>query len=115
MSKLTDAEILKALDTPYNRKWVIADDGSGDFIRVGDIIDLVYCKKAEVERLTRERDFYKAPSSELAKGVKQIKSEVIKEFERRIKSHAYYISFPKEHRVVDEDDIDNLVKEMEGE
>ena len=51
----------------------------------------------------------------LVKNLDDIKAEAIKEFDRKIKAHAYYIDYPKEHRVVDEDDIDNLVKEMVGE
>lgn len=36
--------------------------------------------------------------------------EALKEFVNKLKVHAYYIDFPKEHRVIDEDDIDNTLK-----
>lgn len=67
-----------------------------------DALDLINRQQAEIERLTEERDFYKAPSSLLAKGIEQIKSEAIKEFAERLKSEMYTVGF----------DIDNLVKEM---
>ena len=74
-------------------------------------IDLIKRKDAEIERLTRERDFYKAPSSELARGCEQIKTEAIKEFAERLKNKSEdctgrgkpYVTF---------EDIDDLVKEM---
>lgn len=69
-------------------------------------------QKAEIERLTRERDFYKAPSSELARGVKQIKSEAIKEFatefEKRCIAGGIYPAFVKRQ-------LENVKKEMVGE
>lgn len=43
---------------------------------------------------------------------KKVKHEAYREFVCRIKAHAYYIDFPKEHRVIDEDDIDNTLKEL---
>ena len=50
--------------------------------------------------------------NELSTAKKTAKTEAIKEFERKIKAHAYYIDVPKEHRVVDEDDIDTVLKEV---
>ena len=70
-------------------------------------------QQAEIERLTKERDFYKAPSSLLAKGIEQIKAEAIKEFAERLKAFVYYADGIKD-AIVDESDIDNLVKEMVG-
>jgi hypothetical protein len=52
----------------------------------------------------------------LTKFLEQIISEAIKEFMAKAKFFGYYIDYPKEHRVIDEEDLDNLVKEMtEGE
>ena len=75
--------------------------------------------KAEIERLknagdnkTKELLRLNSTIEELHEKIKTATIEAIKEFAERLKVHAYYISFPKEHRVVDEDDIDNLVKEM---
>ena len=42
------------------------------------------------------------------------RSYAIEMFLEKCKSHAYYIDFPKEHRVIDEDDICNIAKEMVG-
>lgn len=89
--------------------------------RNADIKDLINIQKAEIEKLKTDkiiaerhekdaRDLFK----QTVKQLETTKSEAIKEFVRKIKSHAYYIDFPKEHKVVDEDDIDNLLKEMEG-
>ncbi len=69
-------------------------------------------QQAEIEKLTEERDFYKAPSSLLAKGIEQIKSEAIKEFAERLKQKydkpLFYLgSYEQFMRKVD-----NLVKEM---
>ena len=46
--------------------------------------DLINRQQAEIERLQEERDFYKAPSALLAKGIDAVKSEAIKEFAERL-------------------------------
>lgn len=79
-------------------------------------------KNAEIERLKRERDFYKAPSSELARGVEQIRNKAIKEFAEKIyrffckKSNwnnlKSAVCFNGECDWLKEN-LDNLVKEMD--
>ena len=85
-------------------------EGEHKYFESVDVIEKEYNRQqAEIERLQTERDFYKAPSSLLAKGIEKIKSEAVKEFanliKRRLNSNtsrgAYLI-----------DIIDNLVKEM---
>lgn len=80
---------------------VIKAQADAIFLYEGSIKD----KAAEIER-------YKGVIKLLEKDVQTAKSEAIKEFEQKIKAHAYYIDVPKEHRVVDEDDIDAVLKEM---
>ena len=70
-----------------------------------DTLDLINRQQAEIER-------YKGVIKLLESDVQTAKAEAVKEFERKIKAHAYYIDVPKEHRVVDEDDIDAVLKEM---
>ena len=76
--------------------------------RNADIKDLINIQKAEIDRLQGYNENLITANTALSNEILDIKSETIKEFVRKIKSHAYYIDFPKEHRVVDEDDIDNL-------
>ena len=100
---MTDNEIIKALEI-CTSEHLGCEDGcprrhnglTYAKCRLGflkDALDLINRQKAEVERLTRERDFYKAPSSELARGVKQIKSEAIKEFEKKFERKIKDVKF----------------------
>ena len=142
--KLTDAEIVKALECclqdgypdcdscPYdddcnkNSKKALKDwfdlinrlQAENDFLKT-ELSNYEFLKKeleidkknleSENERLKEEKaKVHKV----IPKMIKTAKAEAYKEFVNKIKVHAYYIDFPKEHRVVDEDDIDNLLKEM---
>ena len=49
--KLTEGEIIKALDNIQNHKWIFAKADNGDFIRIGDVADLINRQKAEVSEL----------------------------------------------------------------
>lgn len=51
MEKLTDAEIIKALEDYKNSKILQTENG---VISIGDILDLINRKDAEIERLKRE-------------------------------------------------------------
>ena len=77
-----------------------------------EVLSLIKRQQTEIERL--EKGSIIEAMTFNTKTISNVRTEAIKEFVVRLKSHAYYISFPKEHRVVDEDDIDNLVKEMEN-
>ena len=135
---MTDNEIIKALECCINGDGcvgcpLIDDEICTDNLRKYPLdlikrqkaeIDILIRKKnklqdevaekdAEIERLTRERDFYKAPSSELARGVEQIKTEAIKEFAERLKKKAFKpLGTWFNEKVVTENCIDSLVKEM---
>ena len=110
---MTDNEIIKALECcvkdtedcyecPLQNKW------SCDKLLSKNALDLINRQKAEIDRLQGYNENLITANTALSNEILDIKSETIKEFVRKIKSHAYYIDFPKEHRVVDEDDIDNL-------
>jgi septal ring factor EnvC (AmiA/AmiB activator) len=75
-------------------------------------------QQAEIERLTKERDFYKAPSSLLAKGIEQIKAEAINEFADLLikRIHKNVTPIPQQMYLVKMciQEIYNLVKEMVG-
>ena len=124
---MTDKEIIKAWekvlstgDAPIGEHWSV---GGIVTTQLGkETLDLINRLQAEVERLKDYKQLYEDLKAEhletiklINKGIKTAKAEAYKEFVNKIKVHAYYIDFPKEHRVVDEDDIDNLLKELVGE
>jgi FtsZ-binding cell division protein ZapB len=125
--KPTDSEIVKALDICSkstngcsHNKYTCEDcylNGQPmcSSVLLQYALDLINRLQAEIERLKTENKHYaELEQGCYVTGYKNIKAEAYKEFVNKIKVHAYYIDFPKEHRVVDEDDIDNLLKELEG-
>ena len=58
--------------------------------------DLIESQQAQIERLQTMLDT----------------KDDVKTFVEICKSHAYYIDFPKEHRVIDEDDIEHEFKKL---
>ena len=106
--KLTDAEIKKALETLLQ---LVMNEGRLRRTQTISLaLDLINRQEEEIERLNNRKNVY--DFAECRKN--EIKAEAHKELVNKIKVHAYYIDFPKEHRVVDEDDIDNLLKELVG-
>ena len=75
-------------------------------------------QQAEIERLREERDFYKAPSALLAKGIEEVKTEAINEFAEKLlenikaRRKAERTNFAKLRYGYCLLEIDNLVKEM---
>ena len=119
--KPTDAEIVKAYELCFAEKGTIQTCGKCPYHKFGklckvrrnrDALDLINRLQAENERLKKVSDIRLEC---LGRSRAKAKAEAYKEFVNKIKVHAYYIDFPKEHRVVDEDDIDNILKELEGE
>lgn len=114
---MTDEQIVKALDAPYNRKWVIAEDGKGDFIRVGDVIDIINRQKAEIEKLNEEVDKWKSALKEgcamsrcINKGF--LKAEAIKEFAERLKQRQFKSDGIYETEMLWSYQIDEALEEM---
>ena len=114
MSKLTDAEIIKALECcgnivdstckgcvyheTYNASCVVR--------LMRDALDLINRQKAEIESLKHRKTELQIRNQEL----QHEKSEAIKEFAEKLKEKATS-TFYEERKYVDTEDIDNLVKE----
>ena len=116
-------EKFKCRQTVYAEFSKIIQDKNAEIIRLSSIL------KKKGRELTRKRkrcDELVEEKIRLQKEIKTVieckfesvsqsaKAEAYQEIVNKIKIHAYYIDFPKEHRVVDEDDIDNLLKELAG-
>ena len=124
---MTDNEIIKALECCVTNKCdecVIYkechnENGKG---RVQVVIDLINRQKAEIERLTVNKNAYGLGMQRLAEQLETAKSEAIKKFAERLKAtdtadlvgeqyingeiYGYFYSDAFERK------IDNLVKEM---
>lgn len=115
--KLTDNEIVKALDKLYNTSitatatdFEVLDAKGlrrfGFFIKA--VIDLINRLQEENEGLKSLNKNHKNMISMLNKPFNQIKSEAYKEFSERVKKLPYYPSYTNLHKAVD-----NLLKELE--
>ena len=79
---------------------------------LGDIIDLINRKQAEIERLQKVNDSF----TDIGKLYSEIKVEAIKEFAKRLKSPIYINSNLLVYQCeAVESMIDDIVKEMVGE
>lgn len=133
---MTDNEIIKALECcisdddgtrerPCKGCPLLQDDSCSNSLRKY-ALDLINRQKAEIERLekkantpfakiTFDRDKLQEIVDEYVKNIEidinLAKSEAIKEFAERLKEKATS-AFYEEHKYVDTEDIDNLVKEM---
>lgn len=112
---MTDKELIKALENKIN---------GSDFQSYGDddILDLIICQKAEIERLQKKvEELSEVLSDSIRIRYKEAKSEAVKEFANRLKevssemvmmcdngtpiSISYSISSKK---------LDSILKEMVG-
>ena len=112
---MTDNEIIKALECcgnivdstckecayheTYNASCVVR--------LMRNALDLINRQKAEIESLKHRKTELQIRNQEL----QHEKSEAIKEFAERLKEKATS-TFYEEHKYVDTEDIDNLIKEM---
>ena len=135
--KLTDKEIIKALECCYTLTGGCEKNcpmynfkNCNDTLMAGYVRDLINRQNAEIERLKEcpkcvyEYDgetmeyCVQGPCSNF-KTVEQIKSEAYKEFADKLKEKSEIVHlfsvYNGHHYMVDIDDIDNLVKEMVGE
>ena len=124
---MTDEQIIKAVDVcrnpdtcrgcPYHELYTAGCVA----MLMKDVFDLINRQKAEIERLKRDVVIHEHVHEESNAAyqilVKQAKSEVIKEFAKRLKSQAYSYSDICGYRstVVDVAEIDGVLKEMTGE
>ena len=119
---MTDNEIIKALkDEVKSTEYVDSDYCDGvDLTLIKSAIDLIYRQQVEIEKL---KGIFRSPSKDpvdfcgvlcvhAEELIDKAKSEVIKEFAERLKEEA----LPKcdWDGCVDVEDIDNLLKEMQG-
>lgn len=91
-----------------------------------DLSDIIREKNAEIERLQVDNSSMQSTLAKMSMGVEEAKAEAIKEFAERLKAECrqdrysiqtttkFGVLDKKYLRVVDEGDIDNLVKEMVG-
>ncbi len=130
MEKLADNGIIQEATEAVTKGYPCA-------FYVPQLLEVIKNKEAEIFKLKKEVEHFQLKNSELFKLKnnlveetdykdaeierlkdhivdlnKKVKHEAYREFVCRIKAHAYYIDFPKEHRVVDEDDIDNAINEL---
>ena len=113
---VTDNDIKKALECCKAHDFIMCPndcplliDEQCSLTMSAEALNLINRQQAEIERLKAEADMADGSAEAL---IQTSKTEAIKEFERKIKAHAYYIDVPKEHRVVDEDDIDTVLRDM---
>ena len=118
MNKLTDNEIVKALECCIDCKCKecpcyknIEGEMYCTEIDEEEIIDLINRQKAEIERLNIELQSMRSAANSYKWHYETAKSEAIKEFAERLKEKASR-GFWDELAYADVDDIDNLVKEM---
>ena len=124
MAKLTDNEIIKALEEylqkcqniKYGARQKILVDA--DFLK--DVLDLINRKNAEIERLQKANKSLEAENLIFRGGVDYFKAEAIKEFWSKLKTHTRKMKssdFSGEFwdKAILVEDGDNLVKEMVGE
>ena len=118
--KLHASEKSKCLDCPYYHEQACSYD------MAIDALDLINRQKAENEKLQSDNSSMQSTLAKMSMGVEEAKAEAIKEFAERLKAECrqdryaiqtstkFGVVDKKYLRVVDESDIDNLVKEMVG-
>lgn len=113
---MTEREIIKGLEccyTGYGCKDCPYYCGNEDCpeLVIKDALDLINRQKAEIERLEEMYDSSVSSERNVVDNIGYEKSEAIKEFAEKLKEKATS-TFYEEHKYVDTEDIDNLVKEM---
>ena len=123
---MNDADIIKALqlcftlgrceDCPLYADGLFSQSRNACRAKLmGDALDLINRQKAEIERLNTNMD---AMVSEHKRLIVNVRTEVIKEFAKRLKEEGHVqlppIGYPIDTSdfVIYPEDIDNLVKEM---
>ena len=138
--KLTDSEIVKVLECCVTYEFCtecpLVDNCPSDYSLLKSALDLINRQKAEIERLNKQLEEFKFLESRvnsikntpkdtfsgalisIAEGVARY--EAVKEFAERLKEYVESYDVTTGYRVtivqaVEEETIDNLVKEMVGE
>ena len=118
---MTDNEIIKALEKFHHR--ILKTNLSyhifeSEMMAVINALDLINRQKAEIEQWKEEANKYQTMWCEAVEDIQIAKSEAIKEFAERLKSKMLAISKTTSgycRYIVEDIEIDNLVKELEGE
>ena len=106
--KLTDNEIIKALECCLIKEYIVAYYDDEEII-VSDILNLIKRQQAEIIRL-------KNKNSKVRNERNRARAKAIKEFAERLETRCYpWETYGHFHSLVtSEECIDNLVKEMVG-
>lgn len=115
---MTDNEIIKALECCGSEKGNLCtqcpkfkklgyDCNENDFFN--DALDLINRQKAEIERLEKDLIKCKLEKEMLHQVATEIQTVAIKDFAERVKRKCI---IDRDYEILQEDDIDNLVKEM---
>lgn len=119
--KLTDEEVIKALESKVEAHCTVCDTKEivpcehCIFHYIKHAVALINRQKAEIERLTTLAELGRTRANDyraMRDKAKNARAEAIKEFAERLKEKAY---IPKPYgaaKVVDEYAVDDLVKEM---
>ena len=105
---MTDNDIIKAFENMLKN----FDGKVSDFEAIASAIDLINRQKAEIERLTDEKENLRCVIEDLSNNTEYAKAEAVKEFAERLKE--IITMSPKNSILIDKWYIDNLVKEMVG-
>lgn len=107
---MTDNEIVCTM-LAYSKTNILLVNGEP--ISIGDILNLINRKQAEIERLKIKIEGVQEANAILREHIRK----AVKEFAERLKEKNFYTQFDDYAYgwVVEEKDIDNLVKEMVGE
>lgn len=119
---MTDNEILKALEHHQKRRCSecpLCDNETSCSATISTLaLDLINRQQAEIERLEKIRKADNNLITSLNKCYETAKAEAYKEFAEKLKEKCYE-DFQETYEMlspyVTDDDIDNLLKEMEGE
>ena len=119
---MTDNDIIKALEccqSAYDMNCAYCDYkfrkpkcislNTCESIMKADVLDLINRQKTEIERLEDDNQFLQ---DRRFKELSEVRDKAIKEFAERLKENAHDIIYGEIVTVLE---IDNLVKEMEGE
>ena len=118
---MTDKEIMKALECCSNAEpcEICPCQKQCDETDLAEIaLDLINRQQAEIERLEKIRKADNNLITSLNKCYETAKAEAIKEFAEKLKEKCYEDFQETDEMLspyVTDDDIDNLLKEMEGE
>ena len=115
---MTDNEIIKALELCIRGDkgdcslCPMKDDDCCKYDILTESLDLIIRKKAEIERLHIEAEYWEAEAKEARADIDQAVAEAIKEFAERLKRTPFRGLIDGGIGFVIHKDIDNLVKEM---